>query len=131
MTELGRNFSGLRVLLAEDDALAAKLARGALRLTGITDIVYCHDGGEAVKALDSERGSFHLVISDWNMPTISGIELLRYVRMYHQPLKFIMLTGRKQTDAVLKARELNVDAYVVKPFSPEALKKKVEALFRM
>ena len=131
MTELGRDFSGLRVLLAEDEEMASKLARGALRLAGITDIVYCRDGSEAVKALDSQRGTFQLVISDWNMPTISGIELLRYVRMYHQPLKFIMLTGRKQTDAVLQAKELDVDAYVVKPFSPEALKKKVEALFRM
>lgn len=50
--------------------------------------------------------------------------------MHHQLLKFIMLTGRKQTDAVLQARELDVDAYVVKPFSPEALKKKIEVLFR-
>lgn len=130
MTELGRDYSGLRVLLAEDEEMATKLARGALRLTGITDIVYCRDGAEAVKALDADRGSFQLVISDWNMPTISGIELLRYVRMHHSGLKFIMLTGRKQTDAVLQARELDVDAYVVKPFSPEALKKKIEVLFR-
>lgn len=130
MTELGTNFSGLRVLVAEDEEMAGKLVRGALRLAGITDVVYCRDGAAAVKALDAEPGTFQLVISDWNMPTVSGIELLRYVRMHHSALKFIMLTGRKQTEAVLQARALGVDAYIAKPFSPDAVKKKIEALFK-
>lgn len=130
MAELGTDLSGLRVLVAEDEEMAGKLVRGALRITGITDVVYCRDGAEAVKALDAEPGTFQLVISDWNMPTVSGLDLLRYVRMHHSPLKFIMLTGRKQTEAVLQAKALGVDAYIAKPFSPEAVKKKVQSLFR-
>lgn len=130
MAELGTDFSGLRVLVAEDEEMAGKLVRGALRVTGITDVVYCRDGAEAVKALDAEPGTFQLVISDWNMPTVSGLDLLRYVRMHHSPLKFIMLTGRKQTEAVLQAKALGVDAYIAKPFSPDAVKKKIQSLFR-
>jgi two-component system chemotaxis response regulator CheY len=131
MSELQQTLSGLRVLVAEDDAMAGKLVRGALRVAGITDVVYCRDGAQAVKALDAEPGTFQLVISDWNMPTISGIDLLRYVRMHHGGVKFIMLTGRLKSDSVLQAKALRVDGYVAKPFSPEALKKKVEALFRL
>jgi two-component system, chemotaxis family, chemotaxis protein CheY len=130
MSALPKTFAGLRVLVAEDEAMATKLVRGALRITGVVDVVHCLDGAEAVKALDAEPDSFQLIISDWNMPTVSGLELLRYVRMHHSHVKFIMLTGRNQTDSVLQAKALGVDAYIAKPFSPDALKKRIEALFK-
>lgn len=129
MSDLPRSYQGLRVLVAEDEEMAGKLVRGALRIVGITDVVHVRDGAEAVKALDSDEEGFQLIVSDWNMPTVSGLDLLRYVRMHYSHVKFVMLTGRNQTDSVLQAKAMGVDAYIAKPFSPDALKKKVEALF--
>ena len=129
MTDLPRSYAGLRVLVAEDEEMAGKLVRGALRIVGITDVTHVRDGAEAVKVLDDDKEGFQLIISDWNMPTVSGLDLLRYVRMHHSHLKFMMLTGRNQTESVLQAKALGVDAYIAKPFSPESVKKKIEALF--
>ncbi len=129
MTDLPRSYGGLRVLVAENEEMASKLVRGALRIIGITDIVHMRDGAEAVKVLDREQDGFQLIISDWNMPSVSGLDLLRYVRMHYSHVKFVMLTGRNETDSVLQAKALGVDAYIAKPFSPDAVKKKIEALF--
>jgi len=132
MAQSGLSFKldGLRVLLAEDEALAAKLARGALRGMGITDVTHVKDGSEALKQLDAENGNFQLIVSDWNMPKVNGIEFLRQVRLMHPHMKFLMLTGHADRELVMAAKHNRVDAYVVKPFSPDQLRRKVEALFR-
>jgi two-component system, chemotaxis family, chemotaxis protein CheY len=121
---------GVRVLLAEDEPMAAKLARGVLRTMGITEVTHVTDGSQALKALDAAEGKFELIISDWNMPKVNGIEFLRQVRLMHPNMKFLMLTGHADREIVLAAKQNRVDAYVVKPFSPGQLKAKVETLLK-
>ena len=121
---------GVRVLLAEDEPMAAKLARGVLRTMGITEVTHVTDGSQALKALDAAEGKFELIISDWNMPKVNGIEFLRQVRLMHPNMKFLMLTGHADREILLAAKQNRVDAYVVKPFSPGQLKAKVETLLK-
>jgi two-component system chemotaxis response regulator CheY len=127
---LAPTLRGVRVLLAEDEPMAAKLARGVLRTMGITEVTHVTDGSQALKALDAADGAFELIISDWNMPKVNGIEFLRQVRLMHPNMKFLMLTGHADRDIVLAAKNNRVDAYVVKPFSPSQLKAKVETLLK-
>lgn len=122
-------YAGLRVLLAEDEPMATKLAQGALKAMGISDIVAVTDGEQALAVLDREEGQFQLIVSDWNMPKVSGLDFLKAVRRRFPHMKFLMLTGNASKDFVLAAKQHRVDAYVVKPFSPNQLRQKVEALF--
>ena len=130
-SELKRSYAGLRVLIAEDEPLAAKLALGALRLMGITDVVVADDGLEAMKMLKDHKGDFQLIISDWNMPNMTGFEFLQTVRKLYPNMPFIMLTAKASKDFVLAAGKGGVNGYIVKPFSLDQMRQKVEAVFKV
>jgi two-component system, chemotaxis family, chemotaxis protein CheY len=129
--ELERSYEAVRVLIAEDEPLAAKLARGALRLMGITQVVVAEDGLDAMKQLADHNGDFQLIISDWNMPNMTGIEFLRTVRKIYPTMPFIMLTSNANKEFVLAAAKHGVNGYIAKPFSLDQMRQKVEAVFRI
>jgi len=128
---LERTYEGIRVLIAEDEPLAAKLARGALRLMGITQVVVAEDGLEAMKQLAEFNGNFQLIISDWNMPNMTGIEFLRTVRKLYPDMPFIMLTSNANKEFVLATAKHGINGYIVKPFSLDQVRQKVEAVFKI
>ncbi|MBL0930525.1 MAG: response regulator [Alphaproteobacteria bacterium] len=114
-------FANLSVLLVEDDAFAIKIAQTVLRQLKVPYISTAKDGAEALDVLNSGTQRFDLIISDWNMPEMSGLQLLKAVRMKWAGMPFIMLTGKASPEFVVEARDNGVDAYVVKPFSPAHL----------
>ncbi|MSP47993.1 MAG: response regulator [Alphaproteobacteria bacterium] len=124
-------FAKLTVLLVEDDGFALKLAQSVLKNLGVGHVVLARDGAEAIRVLDSKATKADLIISDWNMPNVTGLDLLRHVRKTWQNMPFIMLTGRASEDFVLAAKENGVNGYVVKPFSPDQLMKKIQAVFNI
>lgn len=128
--DLKRSYEALRVLIAEDEPMAAKLARGALRLMGITNVVVAEDGLEAMKALKDHEGDFQLIISDWNMPNMTGFEFLQTVRKIYPRMPFIMLTAKASKEFVIAAGKNGVNGYIVKPFSLDQMRQKVEAVFK-
>ena len=124
-------FAKLTVLLVEDDGFALKLAQSVLRNLGVGHVILARDGAEAIKVLDSKATRADLIISDWNMPNVSGLDRLRHVRKTWHNMPFIMLTGRATEDFVLAAKENGVNGYVVKPFSPDQLMRKIQSVFNM
>jgi two-component system chemotaxis response regulator CheY len=124
-------FAALTVLLVEDDGFALRLAQSILRNLGIGAILTARDGEEAIRVLESESTKVDLIVSDWNMPKLSGLDLLRHVRKTWHNMPFLMLTGRASEDFVLAAREYGVNAYIVKPFSPDQLLRKIQSVFNM
>ncbi len=124
-------FAKLTVLLVEDDGFALKLAQSVLRNLGVGHVILARDGAEAIRILDSKATRADLIISDWNMPNVSGLDLLRHVRKTWHNMPFIMLTGRATEDFVLSAKENGVNGYVVKPFSPDQLSRKIQSVFNM
>jgi len=124
-------FAKLTVLLVEDDGFALKLAQSVLRNLGVGHVILARDGAEAIRVLDSKATRADLIISDWNMPNVTGLDLLRHVRKTWQNMPFIMLTGRATEDFVLAAKEHGVNGYVVKPFSPDQLSRKIQSVFNM
>jgi len=125
------NFAEYQVIVAEDEPMATKLAQGALKLMGFRRIFHAADGLKALKLLKELDGDVQLIVSDWNMPEINGLEFLRAVRKIYPKMRFVMLTGNANKDFVIAARKYGVDAYIAKPFTPDQLKSKVEAIFKL
>lgn len=121
-------FANLSVLLVEDDSFALKIAQTVLKQLKVPYVNIAKDGAEALDILNSNATKFDLIISDWNMPEMSGLQLLKAVRMKWPGTPFIMLTGKASPEFVVQARDNGVDAYVVKPFSPASLGQKIAAV---
>ncbi len=123
-------FSNLSVLLVEDDAFAVKIAQTVLRQLHIPYVSTARDGAEALDILNANMQRFDLIVSDWNMPEMTGLQLLKAVRRKWATMPFIMLTGKASPEFVVQARENGVDAYVVKPFSPSQLSQKIQSVLQ-
>lgn len=124
-------FDKLRVLLVEDDLFAQKLAQTVLRQLGVKSVVTVKDGAAAIDMLKDPANEFDLIISDWNMPNVTGLDLLIHVRKTWVNMPFLMLTGNANQDFVVTAGKHKVNAYIIKPFSPAQLKQKIMALFNI
>jgi two-component system chemotaxis response regulator CheY len=122
--------SSLTILVVDDQQTIRSLARMALEQWGVGTILEAADGEEALKVILTHKTPIHLIISDYNMPNLNGLSLLRAVRA-HGPISktaFIMLTGRADKQMVLSAVEHGVNNYLVKPFTPDSLREKIEAV---
>ncbi|MCE3289142.1 MAG: hypothetical protein K0R83_1154 [Caulobacter sp.] len=121
--------SAISVLVVDDQMTIRSLVRSGLMQLGFKDIREAADGEAALRTMLSKPA--HLIISDYNMPKLDGLGLLRAVRA-HPPFRttaFIMLTGRADTDLVQRAVQFGVNNYLVKPFTVQVLKDKIEAVF--
>ena len=121
--------SAIRTLVVDDQLTMRALVRSGLRDLGFQQVEEAADGEAALRSLVASP--VHLVISDYNMPKLDGLGLLRAVRA-HPPLKstaFIMLTGRADADLVKRAAQYGVNNYLVKPFTVANLKQKIEEVF--
>lgn len=121
--------AAIKVLVVDDQLTMRSLIRSALTEIGFSDIADANDGEEGLKALHFRPA--HLVISDFNMPKLDGLGLLRAVRASDVTKKaaFIMLTGRADKDLVQRAMQFGVNNYITKPFSPIQLRQKIEEVF--
>ena len=121
--------SALRVLVIDDQMTMRSLVRTSLQQLGVATVTEAGDGEEGLRAV-VER-SPNLVISDFNMPKLDGLALLRAIRAHPatRGLAFIMLTGRADRELVQRAQQFGVNNYLVKPFTVLTLKEKIEAVF--
>ena len=121
--------SQIRVMVVDDQMTMRSLVRTGLQQLGFVDITEAPDGEEALRQILARP--VHLVISDFNMPKLDGMGLLRALRSHGPTAKtaFIMLTGRADKELVQKAVQLGVNNYLVKPFTVATLKEKIEAVF--
>lgn len=121
-----RPLKDSKVLVAEDDEQGRLLIQTVLKKLGCTNIGVATDGNAAWELFNAETREYpHLVISDWNMPGMSGLELLQKVREAAGMLPFIMITGRGTADSVVTASTHDVDAYLHKPYTPKRLSEKI------
>jgi two-component system chemotaxis response regulator CheY len=119
----------MKVLVVDDFATMRRILRGVLKEIGFTKIVEADDGSTALAVLKKDK--VDLIVSDWNMPEVTGLELLKAVRgdesMKNVP--FLMVTAEGQKDSVVQAVQAGVDNYVVKPFTADTIKQKLEQIF--
>lgn len=121
--------AAIRVLVVDDQLTMRSLIRASLQQIGIRDIHEAADGELGLRAAITTP--VHLIISDFNMPNLDGLGLLRAIRAHPPTSKtaFIMLTGRADRELVQRAVQYGVNNYVVKPFTTAQLKEKLEAVF--
>jgi two-component system, chemotaxis family, chemotaxis protein CheY len=121
--------AAIKVMVVDDQTSMRAMIRRALQDLGFKDVRDKPTAPEALAAVKSDR--VHLIISDYNMPEMDGIQFLEAVRTDPVIGKtvFIMLTGSADKEVVQKAAALGVNNYVVKPFAPAALKEKIERVF--
>jgi two-component system chemotaxis response regulator CheY len=107
-----------------------KVIRNLLKQGGFENVVEAEDGVAALKVLQSQKVDF--VISDWNMPNMSGLELLKAVRGSDdlKELPFLMVTAEALKDNVVAAVKAGVSNYIVKPFTAEVLTEKIEKIVK-
>jgi two-component system, chemotaxis family, chemotaxis protein CheY len=113
-----------RILLADDSGTMRTIIRRSLEAIGITDIVEACDGNQATSHF--KPGAFDLVLTDWNMPGKSGVEVARSIRAVDGKVPIVMITTEAEKNRVLEAIQAGVSDYLVKPFTTERLKEKLE-----
>ena len=121
--------SGIKTLIVDDQQSMRSLIRTSLHALGISNTKEVPDGEDALRFLLTAQ--VNLVITDYNMPKLDGLGLLRAIRA-HPPIAktaVIMLTGRADRELVQRAVQFGVNNYLVKPFTTQTLKEKIEAVF--
>ncbi|MEZ5814139.1 MAG: response regulator [Alphaproteobacteria bacterium] len=121
-------LSDLKVLLVEDQGEARAMMRNMLVELGVTQIFEAANGREALTFLDSAFDFIDIIICDWNMPSMSGVEVLRQLRTVDPSMPFLMVTGRSDMESVVEAKSSGVTGYIRKPFSSKQLEAKLRII---
>ena len=119
----------MKVLIVDDFATMRRILKNILRQIGFTNIKEADDGTTAIKELKEEK--FDLVLCDWNMPEMSGLELLNKVKSDDElkDIPFVMVTAEAEKKNILEAVKAGVNSYVVKPFTAETVSEKLKKIF--
>lgn len=126
--------TGTKILIVDDMMMMRTMMKKNLQKLGFQDITDAKNGQEAWEKLESsstDGKTFDLILSDWNMPELTGIEFLQKIRTDNRfnGIPFVMVTAENEKEQVMKAMQSGVSHYVVKPFTAETLKEKLEAVY--
>ena len=120
----------MKFMVVDDSPTMRKIVVNALKRLGYSQIVEAEDGKDALAKLHIENVDF--IITDWNMPNMNGLELTKTIRASQQfkDIPILMVTTRGMKEDVLDALQARVNNYVVKPFTPQVLKQKIEQILQ-
>ena len=119
----------MKILVVDDFSTMRRIIKNLLRDLGFTNVSEADDGSSALPML--QNGRFELLITDWNMPGMQGIDLLKAIRaddkLKHLPV--LMVTAESKRDQIVAAAQAGVNGYIVKPFTAQTLKEKLDKIF--
>jgi len=119
----------MKILVVDDFSTMRRIIKNLLRDLGFTNVSEADDGSTALPML--QNGDFDFVVTDWNMPGMQGIDLLREIRkddnLKHMPV--MMVTAEAKKEQIVAAAQAGVNGYIVKPFTAATLKGKLEKIF--
>jgi len=120
----------IKILVVDDMAMMRRAVTKFCKDMGYSDFTEAADGAEAWQKASAANPPFDLIISDWNMPNCSGLDLLKRVRGDSRLAKtpVILVTAEKEKEQIVEAIKAGVSEYVVKPFTPQTLKEKLDAV---
>jgi len=120
----------IKILVVDDFSTMRRIIKNLLRDLGYDNIVEADDGTSALPML--KAGSFDFLVTDWNMPGMTGIDLLKAVRGDPKlaTLPVLMVTAEAKRDQIVEAAQAGVNGYVVKPFTAQTLKEKLDKIFQ-
>ena len=120
--------STMKILIAEDFASMRRIIKSVLRQAGYQQIIEAEDGVAALRKLKSD--DIGLVIADWNMPNMTGLDLLKTMRNDDtlKDIPFLMVTAEAKKDNIIEAIQSGASNYLVKPFTPDMLREKIDQI---
>lgn len=121
-----------RILVVDDMLTMRKIVSKILKELQFVDITEAGDGSQAWETITSSKVPFGLIISDWNMPNCTGVDLLRRLRadQRYKGIPFVLVTAEAEQHQVAEAVKAGVDQYVVKPFTKDSLQAKLEMVHK-
>lgn len=119
----------MKILIVDDFSTMRRIIKNILKQLGYSNIIEADDGSSALTLLKKDKIDF--IVSDWNMPKMSGLDLIKVIRSDEKlkSIPFLMVTAEAQKEQVMKALQEGVDNYIVKPFTAEILKEKIDKIF--
>lgn len=119
----------MKILIVDDFSTMRRIIKNLLRDLGFTNTDEADDGQTALPKLES--GNFDFLVTDWNMPGMQGIDLLKAVRAHPdlKDLPVLMVTAESKREQIIEAAQAGVNGYVVKPFTAQTLKEKIDKIF--
>jgi len=122
-------MSDLKFLIVDDSPTMRRIVFNTLKRLGYGDIEEAEHGQEALDKLKSVPG-INFLVTDWNMPVMDGLQLVQEVKASSEfnTLPILMVTTRSVKDDIIEAMKAGVNNYIVKPFTPEVLKAKIDAI---
>ncbi len=119
-------MSDLKILAVDDSPTMRRIIINTLKRAGFSDVLEASDGKDALAKMKVEKVNF--VITDWNMPEMDGLSFVTTLRSMseYKSLPILMVTTRSVKDDIMEALKAGVNNYIVKPFTPETLKDKIE-----
>jgi len=119
----------MKILIVDDFSTMRRIIKNLLRDLGFNNTAEADDGKTGLPML--QTGNFDFLITDWNMPGMTGIELLKAVRADEKlaSLPVLMVTAEAKKDQIVEAAQAGVNGYIVKPFTAQTLKEKIEKIF--
>jgi len=119
----------IKILVVDDAPMIRRILKNLLKEMGFTNIDEAEDGMVALQKLRSQK--FDFVITDWNMPNLTGIELVQEIRKDPnlKQIPIMMVTAEAKKENIILALKSGVNNYIVKPFTPENVRNKIEAIF--
>lgn len=119
----------IAILVADDSIGIRMIAKKIFKKLGYSNVVVVDDGSTAMEHLD--KNSVDLVVADWNMPELSGIDLAKKMRQVDslKDIPFLLVTAEEDQDAIMEALRAGVNNYMTKPYDAKILQKKIEKMF--
>lgn len=120
----------MKILVVDDMSSMRRIIKNTLKQLGYPNAEEAEDGEKALEMV--RKDSFDLVVSDWNMPNMSGLDLLKAIRQDPKlsALPVLMVTTEAEMDHILEAIRSGVNSYILKPFTPETMKEKIGKVFK-
>ncbi len=127
---MSTDLASLNILIVDDEPSVTRLVRMMLMDINVTQVFTAKDGKEALNFLGDFDDLVDVIICDWNMPNMTGIEVLQQLRTVDATAPFLMLTGRADLDSVKSAKDYGVTGYLLKPFSADELQNKLRGVVK-
>jgi two-component system chemotaxis response regulator CheY len=115
----------MKVLILDDSKTMLRIISNTLKQIGVSDIIEAEDGAIGLEKWKEHNGSFDIILTDWNMPVLSGLEFVKEIRKENKNIPIVMITTEGGKDEVITALKAGVNNYIVKPFSAVVLKEKL------